>query len=58
MEIEEDAQLMRDLKRELKGTNIGLDNFGPHSLGDGAWQKLYSIWRRIKTEANMERGAT
>ncbi len=56
MELEDDAQLMRDLKREIKGLDVRLENHGMRQ-GDGAMSKLAKIWRRIQTEAHMERGS-
>ncbi len=57
MELEEDAQLMRDLKREIKGMGARIWCDQSTTLCEVQSRKLAKIMRRIQTEANMEAGA-
>lgn len=47
----EDAQLMRELKAQLRGVDVTL-SINEH-VGYGHAQVLANIWRRIMLEANQ-----
>jgi hypothetical protein len=52
----EDAQLMRDLKREIKGLNTSINmGFGGYGgAGNVKALVLGRLWRRIRMEADQE----
>ena len=54
--LAEDAQLMRDLKREIKGhdTTIQVRFGGYAGAGDSKLLKLGRLWRQVQMEADQE----
>ncbi len=58
-EIDEDGQLMRALKAEIRGlpVNLFIGNFagkdGIVGIGTSGKWALYQLWRRIMLEANQ-----
>jgi hypothetical protein len=56
MELEEDAQLMRDLKREIKGCKILVQVEIENAVGSVKVAAIGKIMRQIQMEADMGDG--